>query len=212
MESSCPFVWCLKAFYTNAGHCILVRAVRFFVGERPAFYFGKYKKERGGRCERRPVITHTPRVSSTSVLGRTHGSWGLDTDALNTVHVRHSFGSLRVPPGMVTSLKRQLPKNTSCTCLLFRRQYFTNLRFSSLLHLQPPSLPKVWGLSVRIYLPMLLELFMQIGLLRIASLIIGGCVYIIFKSKLLENIKWHPLLLCVIHLLPKVLVSTLAAL
>ena len=45
---------------------------------------------------------------------------------------------------------------------------------------------------MRICLPILLEHFIQIGLLGIASQIVGGYVYVSLKSKLFENIKWPP--------------------
>lgn len=97
-----------------------------------------------------------------------------------------------MPPGWCTPLERPLTRNTSSTCILFRRQCSTKLQFSFLPDLQPPRLLKVWGLSVRTYLPILLEPFIQTGLLGIASQITGGYVDTIFKSKSLENMKQHP--------------------
>ena len=47
-------------------------------------------------------------------------------------------------------------------------------------NLQPLSLPKAWALSMRIYPPTFLRLFIQTGVLEIANQITGKYVCVIF--------------------------------
>jgi len=51
-------------------------------------------------------------------------------------------------------------------------------------NLQPLSLPKAWALSMRIYPPTFLRLFIQTGVLEIANQITGKYVCMIFLSYL----------------------------
>ena len=66
-------------------------------------------------------------------------------------------------------------------------------------NLQPLSLPKAWALSLRIYPPTFLRLFIQTGVLEIANQITGKYVCVIFFFfklyiivLVLPNIKMNP--------------------
>lgn len=64
--------------------------------------------------------------------------------------------------------------------------------YTFLFHLQPPGLLKVWVLPMRIYLPVPQKLFIQTGLLGIASQIIGEYVCEFHRKKQVENAEWSP--------------------